>query len=62
MTVADPKRSEEFYLRVLGGEVIRSGEPTIIQIANSWKSAVSWKLVFIKYASLWKLALKKARP
>ena len=34
--VADPKRSEEFYLRVFGGEVIRSGEPTIIQIANSW--------------------------
>lgn len=34
--MADPKRSEEFYLRVFGGEVIRSGEPTIIQIANSW--------------------------
>jgi lactoylglutathione lyase len=26
----------EFYLRILGGKVIRSGEPTIIQIANSW--------------------------
>jgi lactoylglutathione lyase len=35
-TVADIKRSTEFYLRVLGGKVIRSGEPTIIQIANSW--------------------------
>ncbi len=26
----------DFYLRILGGKVIRSGEPTIIQIANSW--------------------------
>ena len=34
--MADLKRSEGFYLRVFGGEVIRSGEPTIIQIANSW--------------------------
>jgi lactoylglutathione lyase len=36
LTVADVKRSAEFYLRILGGKVIRSGEPTIIQIANSW--------------------------
>src|SRR5258708_12741755 len=36
LTVADVKRSEEFYLRILGGTVVRSGEPTIIQIANSW--------------------------
>jgi lactoylglutathione lyase len=36
LTVADPKRSAEFYLRIFGGEVIRRGEPTIIQIANSW--------------------------
>ena len=35
-TVADIKRSADFYLRILGGKVIRSGEPTIIQIANSW--------------------------
>jgi len=35
-TVADIKRSADFYLRVLGGKVIRSGEPTIIQVANSW--------------------------
>jgi hypothetical protein len=35
-TVADIKRSADFYLQVLGGKVIRSGEPTIIQIANSW--------------------------
>jgi lactoylglutathione lyase len=36
LTVADVKRSAEFYLRILGGNVIRNGEPTIIQIANSW--------------------------
>jgi len=35
-TVKDVKRSAEYYLRVFGGEVIRNGEPTIIQIANSW--------------------------
>jgi hypothetical protein len=36
LTVANVKRSSEFYLRIFGGKVIRSGEPTIIQIANSW--------------------------
>ena len=36
LTVADLKRSSEFYLRIFGGELVRSGEPTIIQIANSW--------------------------
>jgi lactoylglutathione lyase len=36
LTVADVKRSADFYLRILGGKVIRNGEPTIIQIANSW--------------------------
>jgi lactoylglutathione lyase len=36
LTVADVKRSTDFYLSILGGKVIRSGEPTIIQIANSW--------------------------
>ena len=36
LTVADVKRSADFYLRILGGKVIRSGEPTIIQIAKSW--------------------------
>jgi lactoylglutathione lyase len=36
LTVADVKRSADFYLRILEGKVIRSGEPTIIQIANSW--------------------------
>jgi lactoylglutathione lyase len=36
LTVADVKRSAEYYLRVFGGKVIRDGEPTIIQVANSW--------------------------
>jgi predicted enzyme related to lactoylglutathione lyase len=36
LTVADVGRSAEFYLRVLGGNVILKGEPTIIEIANSW--------------------------
>ena len=36
LTVADVERSAEFYVRVLGGHIVRSGEPTIIQLANSW--------------------------
>ena len=36
LTVADVERSAEFYVRALGGHIVRSGEPTIIQIANSW--------------------------
>src|ERR671922_1910181 len=36
LTVEDVKRSADFYLRILGGKVIRSGQPTIIKIANSW--------------------------
>src|SRR5579863_3817496 len=36
LTVADVKRSAEFYQRVFGGTILREGEPTIIQLANSW--------------------------
>ena len=36
LTVADVKCSAEFYLRILGGKIVREGEPTIIEIANSW--------------------------
>lgn len=36
LTVADVKRSAEFYLRILDGKVVTEGEPTVIQIANSW--------------------------
>jgi predicted enzyme related to lactoylglutathione lyase len=36
LAVSDIRRSAEFYLQIFGGKVIRSGQPTIIQIANSW--------------------------
>jgi predicted enzyme related to lactoylglutathione lyase len=36
LTVAHVKRSTEFYQRIFDGAVVRDGEPTIIQIANSW--------------------------
>ena len=32
----DVARSTAFYADVLGGEVVREGEPTILQLANSW--------------------------
>ena len=32
----DVERSRTFYSDVLGGEVVRSGEPSIVQLANSW--------------------------
>jgi lactoylglutathione lyase len=36
LTVADTKRSADFYVRILGGKVLKAGEPTFIKIANSW--------------------------
>ena len=33
---ADVARSAAFYAGVLGGEVVLEGEPTIVQLANSW--------------------------
>ena len=36
LTVADVKRSADFYSRVLGGTVVRDGERSVIQLANSW--------------------------
>jgi catechol 2,3-dioxygenase-like lactoylglutathione lyase family enzyme len=32
----DVERSRRFYTEVLGGETVRSGEPTIVAFANSW--------------------------
>jgi catechol 2,3-dioxygenase-like lactoylglutathione lyase family enzyme len=32
----DVPRSTAFYSDVLGGEVVRQGEPTIVALANSW--------------------------
>src|ERR1700686_4983342 len=32
----DVERSRRFYSEVLGGETVRSGEPALVQLANSW--------------------------
>jgi catechol 2,3-dioxygenase-like lactoylglutathione lyase family enzyme len=32
----DVERSRRFYADVLGGETVRSGEPTMVVLANSW--------------------------
>jgi catechol 2,3-dioxygenase-like lactoylglutathione lyase family enzyme len=32
----DVARSRRFYTEVLGGEVVREGEPTVVALANSW--------------------------
>jgi len=32
----DVERSARFYTEVLGGETVRSGEPTYVSLANSW--------------------------
>ena len=32
----DVERSRAFYTDVLGGETVRDGEPSIVQLANSW--------------------------
>ena len=36
LTVADVKESANFYHRVFAGKIVLEGEPTIIEIANSW--------------------------
>ena len=33
---ADVPRSRDFYVNVLGGTTVMSGEPTIVKLANSW--------------------------
>ena len=32
----DVPRSAAFYSEVLGGEIVERGEPTVVQLANSW--------------------------
>ena len=32
----DVERSRRFYTEVLGGELVREGEPTFVALANSW--------------------------
>jgi predicted enzyme related to lactoylglutathione lyase len=36
LTVADVERSALFYETVFGGRTVRRGEPTYIEIANTW--------------------------
>ncbi|MGA8223672.1 MAG: VOC family protein [Candidatus Acidiferrales bacterium] len=36
LTVKDQKRSQEFYVGVLGGKVVMGENPTCIKLANSW--------------------------
>lgn len=36
ITSRDPARSAAFYRDVLGGEVMLTGEPTAVRLANSW--------------------------
>jgi len=36
LVASDVERSRRFYADVLGGEVLREGEPTIVALANSW--------------------------
>jgi len=33
---ADVPRSAAFYSDVLGGEIVETGEPTVVQLANGW--------------------------
>jgi len=33
---ADVERSSRFYTEVLGGELVREGEPSIVSLANGW--------------------------
>jgi catechol 2,3-dioxygenase-like lactoylglutathione lyase family enzyme len=33
---SDVERSRRFYTDVLGGETVRTGEPSFVQLANSW--------------------------
>jgi catechol 2,3-dioxygenase-like lactoylglutathione lyase family enzyme len=32
----DVERSRRFYTEVLGGETVRTGEPSVVALANSW--------------------------
>lgn len=36
LTVADVKRSGDFYSHILGGTIVRVGEPSVIQLADNW--------------------------
>jgi hypothetical protein len=38
---ADVERSARFYRDMLGDEAVRTGEPSIVALANSWDVSVS---------------------
>ena len=33
---ADVSKSRDFYVDILGGQVVMDGEPTIVKLSNSW--------------------------
>jgi lactoylglutathione lyase len=35
-TVSDQEKSEDFYVRILGGKVIKPDSPCYIKLANTW--------------------------
>ena len=35
-TVRDEEKSKDFYVRILGGKVIKAKDPCYIKLANSW--------------------------
>ena len=36
LTVKDQAKSSEFYVKVLGGRVVKAENPTYVKLANSW--------------------------
>ena len=36
LTAEDVERSARFYSDVLGGEIVRAGEPSVVALANAW--------------------------
>jgi catechol 2,3-dioxygenase-like lactoylglutathione lyase family enzyme len=36
LTVRDQAKSREFYVRILGGEVVKPENPCYVKVANSW--------------------------
>ena len=36
LTVADQAKSADFYVRILGGRIVREKDPCYIKLANSW--------------------------
>ena len=41
LVVADPDRSREFYLSLLGGQVLLEHDPVIMKVGNTWLTLVT---------------------